>query len=83
MNYCITNLLKDRVLLYLLFDINNNSCYCISVLIQKEENMQELLRINNVSKKYGHFKALDNVSLNLQAGRIIGLLGLMVLGKQH
>ena len=35
--------------------------------------MQELLRINNVSKKYGHFKALDNVSLNLQAGRIIGL----------
>jgi len=43
--------------------------------------MQELLRINNVSKKYGHFKALDNVSLNLQAGRIIGLLGPNGSGK--
>ena len=43
--------------------------------------MQELLKINNVNKKYGHFKALDNVSLNLQAGRIIGLLGPNGSGK--
>ena len=43
--------------------------------------MEELLKIDNVSKKYGHFKALDNVSLTLSKGKIIGLLGPNGSGK--
>lgn len=43
--------------------------------------MEELLKINNLNKKYGHFKALDNVSLKLYAGKIIGLLGPNGSGK--
>ena len=43
--------------------------------------MEELLKIYNVSKKYGHFKALDNVSLTLSRGKIIGLLGPNGSGK--
>lgn len=43
--------------------------------------MNELLKINNVNKKYGHFKALDNVSLTLSRGKIIGLLGPNGSGK--
>lgn len=43
--------------------------------------MEELLKIDNVSKKYGHFKALDNVSLTLSRGKIIGLLGPNGSGK--
>ena len=37
--------------------------------------MSELLKIGNVTKKYGCFKALDNVTLTLQSGKIVGLLG--------
>lgn len=43
--------------------------------------MEELLKIKNLNKKYGHFKALDNVSLKLYAGKIIGLLGPNGSGK--
>lgn len=43
--------------------------------------MSELLKINNVSKKYERFKALDNVSLTLSKGKIIGLLGPNGSGK--
>ncbi|WP_027090315.1 ABC transporter ATP-binding protein [Thomasclavelia saccharogumia] len=43
--------------------------------------MEELLKIDNVSKKYEHFKALDNVSLTLSKGKIIGLLGPNGSGK--
>lgn len=37
--------------------------------------MSELLKITNVTKKYHHFKALNNVSMTLASGKIIGLLG--------
>lgn len=43
--------------------------------------MSELLKVSNVTKKYHHFKALDNVSLTLQSGKIIGLLGPNGSGK--
>lgn len=43
--------------------------------------MSELLKISNVTKKYRHFKALDNVSLTLESGKIIGLLGPNGSGK--
>ena len=37
--------------------------------------------VHNVTKYYGKFKALNNVSLELQPGRIIGLLGKNGAGK--
>lgn len=43
--------------------------------------MSELLKIDNVTKKYGRFKALDNVILTLQSGKIVGLLGPNGSGK--
>lgn len=43
--------------------------------------MSDLLRIDNVTKKYGRFKALENVTLTLKSGRIIGLLGPNGSGK--
>ena len=43
--------------------------------------MSELLNITNVTKKYHHFKALNNVSMTLESGKIIGLLGPNGSGK--
>ena len=43
--------------------------------------MSELLKIINVTKKYHHFKALNNVSMTLESGKIIGLLGPNGSGK--
>ena len=43
--------------------------------------MSELLKITNVTKKYHHFKALNNVSMTLDSGKIIGLLGPNGSGK--
>ena len=43
--------------------------------------MSELLKITNVTKKYHHFKALNNVSMTLEPGKIIGLLGPNGSGK--
>lgn len=43
--------------------------------------MSELLKITNVTKKYHHFKALNNVSMTLESGKIIGLLGPNGTGK--
>lgn len=43
--------------------------------------MSELLKITNVTEKYHHFKALNNVSMTLASGKIIGLLGPNGSGK--
>ena len=43
--------------------------------------MSERLKITNVTKKYHHFKALNNVSMTLESGKIIGLLGPNGSGK--
>ena len=43
--------------------------------------MSELLKIGNVTRKYRRFKALDNVTLTLQSGKIVGLLGPNGSGK--
>ena len=40
-----------------------------------------LLEFSNITKKYGSKVALDNVSLNLEPGKIIGLLGPNGSGK--
>lgn len=43
--------------------------------------MTDLLKLHHVSKNYGKFNALNDVTLNLPAGKIIGLLGPNGSGK--
>ncbi len=43
--------------------------------------MSELLRCENITKRYGNLTALDNVSLTLESGRIVGILGPNGSGK--
>ena len=43
--------------------------------------METLVNIQNLTKKYGSVVALDNISINLPQGRIIGLLGPNGSGK--
>ena len=43
--------------------------------------MDELLRIENLSKKYGINKALDSIDLTVERGHIVGLLGPNGSGK--
>ena len=43
--------------------------------------MNNLLSIDSVSKHYGNFTALNNVSLNVKEGSIFGLLGPNGAGK--
>lgn len=43
--------------------------------------MSEILRCENLVKRYGNFVALDNINLCLESGKIIGLLGPNGSGK--
>ena len=43
--------------------------------------MEPILIVNGLTKKYGAFKALDNVTFSLPRGRIVGLLGPNGSGK--
>ena len=43
--------------------------------------MSNLLEINNVTKKYGDFTALNNITLNVPKGSVFGLLGPNGAGK--
>lgn len=43
--------------------------------------MSSILTCNNLSKSFGSKKALDNISLNIERGRIVGLLGPNGSGK--
>ena len=43
--------------------------------------MENLLEVKSLTKKYGSFVALDNVSINIEGGKIIGLLGPNGSGK--
>lgn len=43
--------------------------------------MSNIIEAKGLSKNYGRFKALDNVSFELEAGRILGLIGPNGAGK--
>lgn len=40
-----------------------------------------MLKINNISKRFGHYTALDRVNINIEQGCIFGLLGPNGAGK--
>ena len=40
-----------------------------------------MLEVKNVTKYYGDFKAVDNLSFNVKEGEIFGLLGVNGAGK--
>jgi len=43
--------------------------------------MSNLLEINNVTKNYGEFTALNKITLNVPKGSVFGLLGPNGAGK--
>ena len=43
--------------------------------------MSEIVEVRNVSKHFGEFAALDNVSFNISSGSIVGLIGPNGAGK--
>jgi ABC-2 type transport system ATP-binding protein len=43
--------------------------------------MQNIIETKNLTKKFGHFKAVDTISLNVKKGEIYGFLGLNGAGK--
>lgn len=52
-----------------------------SWLITKQQAMQSFIEINNVSKTYGNYKALNNISIRVPRQSIYGLLGPNGAGK--
>jgi len=43
--------------------------------------MSEILRCENLVKRYGNFTALNNINISLESGKIVGLLGPNGSGK--
>ena len=46
-----------------------------------ERRIKEMLKINNLTKRYGDKKAVDNLSLHIQKGEIYGFIGHNGAGK--
>ena len=48
---------------------------------RKSRAMEEKIRIENVTKKFGSYAALDGISLNFEKGKIHGIIGRNGSGK--
>ena len=44
--------------------------------------MEDALTVDNLSKSYGYLKAVDGISFSVNAGTILGFLGLNGAGKK-
>ena len=42
-----------------------------------------MIEVENVSKLFGNFRAVDGISFSIQTGEIVGLLGPNGAGKQQ
>lgn len=45
--------------------------------------MEYILETNGLEKRYGHFKAINNLNMHIPKGSIYGLVGKMELEKLH
>ena len=45
------------------------------------KKMEDIVVINHLTKRFGNITAIDNLSINLPKGKIIGLLGPNGSGK--
>ncbi|MDD4719015.1 MAG: ATP-binding cassette domain-containing protein, partial [Bacilli bacterium] len=55
--------------------------YVIIKLLDYEHGRDILLKVTNISKSYGEFLAVDNLSFTVKPGEIFGLLGVNGAGK--
>jgi ABC-type sugar transport system ATPase subunit len=53
----------------------------MAVHLREQEAEEPVLEVRNVSKRFGHVQALDDVSLKVYRGDIVGLLGDNGAGK--
>ena len=47
--------------------------------------MENVIVVNNLTKKFGHFTAVDNISFEVKKGEIFGFLGAngAEIGRAH
>ena len=62
--------------------MENFDIYSIIIPVQnKEKVMEKVIEIENLTKSYGKFKAIDDLSIYVEKGKIFGLLGPNGSGK--
>ena len=48
-----------------------------------EEAAMDAIKVNNLTKRYGSFTAVDSISFKVDEGEIFGFLGPNGSGKKH